>query len=436
MAHRTPNNRKATFAGDIDGLKRHATDEEQSSVKLAPLNSLKTSDAALLQKWNDGSAFHVISEMPSGKEEVALSMRAFRSYPSRNDGEKVLGQFNIAALNTKGRKEKYDKTVGQDNCSVTCFRQSGSEDEFWNCFCCLDGHGEDGQWVSYRACRTIPFFLTGDFCGDLLQKNQVEEAFDACFHACEEDLESAARMQRVHIQACGSTAVVFLQKEGASDAWVAWTGDSRAMVFNNAGEVLHESQDHKPSVPDERQRIEEMGCEVITTTYDDGEIEERVNIKGQEYPGISFTRSLGDLIVKDHGVHAVPQVERWDLPDEGWMFCASDGVYEFMESTIVAKQLAAAMAEGQTGRQALHGLLKTARGRWEEIEGIYCDDISALLIPVNRSKLNMSLALGPCTGTAATNAQGDWSTALDEATRKEDDGNCFSGACQGKCTIL
>lgn len=399
---------------------------------------LETSEASLLKAWNDGTAFQVLSEMPPRPPETPLCTRGMRSYPSRNDGDKVLGQFKIAALNTKGRKEKNDKTVGQDNVSVTCFQQPGRDDVFWNCFCCLDGHGGDGQWVSYRGCRTIPYYLSkGAFCGQLLQQEQIEAALLNSFECCEKDLVSAAVTQRVQLVSCGSTAVVFLQKEGARDVWVAWTGDSRAIVFNKNGDVLRETLDHKPSVAAEQKRVEKCGCEVIRTEYDDGVVEERINIKGQDYPGICVTRSLGDLVVKNYGVHAIPQVERWDLPEEGWMFCASDGIYEFMESAEVALQVSEALADGQTERQALLGLLKTARGLWEANEGLYCDDITALLVPINRSKLQLSLALGkpatPMTQPPGGVAQPGVANQLPGVAKDED--KCFGG-CKEKCAIL
>merc|ERR1712118_617663 len=115
-----------------------------------------------------------------------MNHRTLTSLPSRNDGDKVLAQFHIGAVNTKGRKSEKDTTVGQDNLSVTCFKD---DENFWNFFCVLDGHGDDGHFVSDRGARTLPYFLTNAArSGKLKRQDQVMEALVASFELCQDEL--------------------------------------------------------------------------------------------------------------------------------------------------------------------------------------------------------------------------------------------------------
>ena len=86
----------------------------------------------------------------------------------------------------------------------------------------------------------------------------------------------------------GSTAVVVLMRRGAADGepttlYCANVGDSRA-VLCRSGVAVEMSYDHKPSRPDERQRIIEAGGTVI---------------KNRLYGVLGVSRSFGDLRFKN-----------------------------------------------------------------------------------------------------------------------------------------
>jgi len=144
--------------------------------------------------------------------------------------------------------------------------------------------------------------------------------------------------------------------------------------------------DNKPAVPAERARFEAKGMELISITHEDGFLEERINFKGRDYPGIQMTRSLGDLAVKDYGIIAEPEVVEWSLEgcssSGAYLFVACDGVFDFLESAEVAKIILDSIKSGENLRQACKRVLKMSRDAWEENEGGYCDDITMILMPV------------------------------------------------------
>jgi serine/threonine protein phosphatase PrpC len=59
----------------------------------------------------------------------------------------------------------------------------------------------------------------------------------------------------------------------------------------------------------------------------------RVWLKHEDTPGLAMSRSFGDSMACRAGVHAVPEVQTFDLnSDDKIIVIASDGVWEFLEN--------------------------------------------------------------------------------------------------------
>merc|ERR1719247_2803784 len=119
----------------------------------------------------------------------------------------------------------------------------------------------------------------------MLKQGQVSAALITAFRKAQDDLEDQAFKENVDIQVAGCTAVCCCYQPKLNKVWVATAGDSRVILLEPGKGAVAQTRDHKPSVPDERARVESNGCDVIITTYDDGWVEERVNIKDRDYPG-------------------------------------------------------------------------------------------------------------------------------------------------------
>merc|ERR1712232_655394 len=153
-----------------------------------------------------------------------------------------------------------------------------------------------------RAVRVLPFFLNSQGCATLLRQGQVEAALLLAFEKTEKDLERHAKKGKVMLAVSGCTAVCALWHATKNCIWVATAGDSRAALVVPGMGVAEVTQDHDPSVEAERRRVEENGGEVLDEEFDDGEIVQRVFVRGEEYPGLAMTRCLGDTVVKGCGV--------------------------------------------------------------------------------------------------------------------------------------
>jgi len=66
----------------------------------------------------------------------------------------------------------------------------------------------------------------------------------------------------------------------------------------------------------------------------------RLWVQNGMYPGTAFTRSVGDSTAEGIGVTAVPEVKEVRITPEHLFFVvASDGVFEFLSSQVVASMV-------------------------------------------------------------------------------------------------
>lgn len=337
-----------------------------------------TSEMALNAAARARSGWHVFANPPPDIE-APFHARDLGCLPERGaKGALRLASVGAVVLNTKGRKSQRDKTIGQDSFCISRL-PSG-----WMLYCVLDGHGDFGHWPSLRAARTLPFFLQGKSCDMMLRQSEVEAAISHAFEKVQMDLVRKAHAEDVDLQASGSTAVCIFRPPGDSNyLWFAHVGDSRAIVFVPGQGVLFQTEDHKPGLPRERQRVEAAGGEVSIEEYEDGFVDERVNLKGEEFPGIGMTRSFGDLSVKECGVIAEPEVVRWRIEDSdlkhALIVAASDGVWDFLGTEGVTDIITTSLQQSPSLDKAVESVLKAARAAWVEEEGLYCDDITIIL---------------------------------------------------------
>ncbi|KAI4460956.1 protein phosphatase 2c [Holotrichia oblita] len=122
---------------------------------------------------------------------------------------------------------------------------------------------------------------------------------------------------RVEKLSSGTTAVCALLRPKEKTLYIAWAGDSQALLVNQ-GKVLQCVAPHKPSREDEKNRIEEQGGLVIYWgTW-------RVN--GQ----LAVSRAIGDAEYKPY-VTATPDVQEIPLSGgEDFLILACDGLWDFL----------------------------------------------------------------------------------------------------------
>lgn len=87
--------------------------------------------------------------------------------------------------------------------------------------------------------------------------------------------------------------------------------------------------------PNERNRIYAQRGEVKTGSTMTGDKKPRVFVRGRTYPGLSTTRSLGDLLAHHIGVTSEPSVRVINLSyqqSEKFIAIATDGIWDNMSA--------------------------------------------------------------------------------------------------------
>ena len=358
---------------------------QQALSKLHRMHTLKvlgdklhedTSEAAMDKMWT-GNSWHLFPKLPLAHEK-SHAVRAWQVRPPSFNAPSLMKDLGVAAINSKGQKGWGDRSLGQDSCSVSVL-PSG-----WHVFSLFDGHGQSGHWPALRASRTLPYLLEASHsCKAMLKHQDVEAALYHAFEKVQADLVQQCAEEDISLQLCGCTAVCVLQHPDQDRIWIANCGDSKAIMIVPGLGVVGETVDHKPSLEKELQRVKDHGMELRSVVHEDGFVEERLCVEGEDYPGLCMTRSLGDLCVKHHGIIAEPEVFTWNTGTyaESYVLIASDGLWDFLSTEEVSKMVLQSIAAGDSLHAAAKKILKRAQKKWEEFDDFYCDDITVVLIP-------------------------------------------------------
>lgn len=171
-----------------------------------------------------------------------------------------------------------------------------------------------------------------------------------------------------------------------SDLFVAWAGDSRAIMGrrNELGDVesVDLTWDQKPVRVDEKKRVRAAGGRVTRWKKNVGP--QRVWLPDEWTPGLAMTRSIGDTILTRYGVFPTPEVTVTRLSkEECFVVAASDGVWEFMSSGDVADFVSKKRLDGCCAETVARDLVNEAVRRWTENESVV-DDTTAIVIIVEK----------------------------------------------------
>lgn len=133
----------------------------------------------------------------------------------------------------------------------------------------------------------------------------------------------------------GTTAVICIIRD--DNLLTLNVGDSRAIIVTEVGDdftVTELTRDHKPSIPEEKERILKAGGRVFNMEYEDGyDGPARVWLADQNIPGLAMSRSLCDTVAHTVGVISMPEItERKLTDDERAIVIGSDGLWEFISS--------------------------------------------------------------------------------------------------------
>ena len=165
------------------------------------------------------------------------------------------------------------------------------------------------------------------------------------------------------------------------------TGDSRAIAVSDESKdwninykYIPLSIDFKPEMPEEMNRILLNGGEVhqIKNELGVGVGPYRVWKRGEGYPGLAMSRSIGDLNGKKIGVIANPGIIEYQINENSkYIVVCSDGVWEFLDNENV-KDIGKKYYVENDPSGFCHDLVNTSYCLWEKND-IVIDDITAVV---------------------------------------------------------
>lgn len=156
-------------------------------------------------------------------------------------------------------------------------------------------------------------------------------------------------------------------------------GDSRSILISydkNTNKYFYTllSIDHKPSNPEEKKRIYKKGGEI---KIDECGLE-RFYLRGEDYPGMSVSRALGDHDSKHGGLISTPEFIEINYNNNMcFIVTASDGVWEYISNEEVMNIVKNFYCQNDV-KGAVNAIIKIANERWRE-KGKYRDDITCLV---------------------------------------------------------
>jgi len=242
------------------------------------------------------------------------------------------------------------------------------ETDLFSFFGIFDGHG--GTRASFTAkTHMTKIFESYPFC--------LQEPVTAVKQTYQKTEEKYLELYPRNNGFEGTTAVVVILAKNRNRVIVANTGDSRCIVFGK-GQVRFQTIDHKPSLPSEYDRINNLGGRV---GY---ELDDSPRVFGRNgLGGLALSRAIGDTFYGEM-VPVDPDVTEFNLNSEDeYIVLASDGVWDVMTSFDVCDLISMLMEKGVGAQKACDILVQRALVLGSS------DNVTAIVVDVReQSKLN------------------------------------------------
>ncbi len=240
----------------------------------------------------------------------------------------------------------------------------------------FDGHG--GAEVA-KFCKA--YFLEELLQNQAFKDKNYQKALEENFLKMDEILftaEGQKKLKKFHnekeqmVSMAGCTAnVVIVTPE---QYYIANAGDARSVLWKKPGDMVSLSKDHKPDLPEEKERITKAGGYVS---------EGRVN------DNLNLSRAIGDLEYKknkqfepqDQIISAFPDVviHQRDLVNDNFIIIGCDGIWELYTGKDICGMIQTKIAENKPLDKVCEETLDQLIAK-ETQEGLGCDNMSMCLI--------------------------------------------------------
>lgn len=356
-----------TTGSNVDRSANNEEAEQDDRGYMASLD-VKTVIELLKTKGEGRRSSSIGSTLDAGKNH-------FADKATKLAGDEVSEQFGLGYTCRKGLKPD---APNQDSWMALLVEGK------YALYGVFDGHGQKGHDLSNYVKDTLPKLIIRDERFDPgKDTSNVGQVCKDAFIRVQSFVAMADKMRTMSAQLSGTTATVAVHDYALQRLCIAHVADSTAVIGRYSGDAKKKligtalTRDHKPNLPDERQRIERVGGVVKW----DGYANYRVYTRTQTVPGLNMSRCIGDLIGhNDCGLSAEPEISIVDLgPLDHVLLLCSDGVWEFttpQEAVDIVGEFQASSAEA-----AANALAKHAWERWlQEEQGSVVDDITVILV--------------------------------------------------------
>jgi serine/threonine protein phosphatase PrpC len=303
-----------------------------------------------------------IEGAPSSKRQQGFEEKRIKTEGKAAKGT-LLQNLGIAATCKKGLKPE---SPNQDDYFILVDGPSFMLGVF-------DGHGPHGHDISAYVHSLLPQMIIahGSYSTDM-EKTMIE-SFQNVHERVKKFCDHPSSTFDCVIS--GTTASVLIYQD--HNFYVSHVGDSRAVLakrVNGELEAQPLTRDHKPTIEEEKRRIESRNGEVKQLPND---VPYRVFMKGKEFPGLSMSRAIGDTMAQDLGVICTPDYSSFPVTDDmEFVLVCSDGVWEFISD----KEAVSLVAKfGMDVKDAAEKLSALAWSRWIQNEEDVVDDITVLI---------------------------------------------------------
>ena len=325
------------------------------------------------------------------------------------NNETKINSYFITKAGTNDKKEK----INQD--SYLLF--PNIFDNLLNIFGIFDGHGKNGHLISSFVSKFLSQYLTNQknyihkksdesysdsdsdsdisekeilINKDLLSNLFLEENFNFIKNIIQE-IDMKVNECNFDIQLSGTTCLllfIFNNQIICSNI-----GDSQCFLYHcsNEDRWTHEQLSiiHKPDIDSEKERIISYGG-VIHPYYDENGLYEgpnRVYEKGKPYPGLSLTRSIGDLEAQKIGIISEPDIiiKKIDSTCK-YIVLGSDGLWDMITPYDVGRIVNPFFSKNDI-KGATQALLKKASKNWDK-DGSDRDDITIIIAFIGKPNEN------------------------------------------------
>ena len=380
---------KEKYNNFINNFNRNVAKSEQKNSKKKYINnsnnpinnnnnnnitSLNTSTSNSKLKSKNNNNINIITTNNSNNQNFNINNNTI------NNNKKIFIK-NTYSLSQAGYKEDRKQKINQD--SYFELNHINNFDNF-NIFCVLDGHGSNGHLISQYVKKSLKTdIIKSNELSNCQSYNEIYEKIaknnyrliKAILKNIENNLNCETEIDNTF---SGTTCVLVIN---ICDKLIVFNiGDSRAIMICDNKKIISLSKDHKPLDEIEKKRIELKGGEIHQLKDGDEYYGPyRVWVKGEKYPGIAMSRSIGDAIAKEIGVISVPDIKEFKIDNNSkYVIIASDGLYEFLSNEKIAHYANKFYRKNDIEKCCKY-LIKKASEKWE-IEEDVRDDITVICI--------------------------------------------------------